>query len=69
MQLNQVKPSTPVVSPAQWCGEVGCAIGPFSSRDTALSFATYVISVGDYGVRSGEIFALRDEWFVEVLEY
>ena len=59
----------PTISPAQWTGERDCTIGPFSSKKVALSFVTHVLNVGDSGITSGEIFAKRDAWFVDVLSY
>lgn len=69
MLQGQAGSAPPVVSPASWSGENHCLIGPFSSREVAFCFATYVLNVGDYGVRSGRVFAKRDAWFVEALSY
>ncbi|MEJ2287487.1 MAG: hypothetical protein P8Y02_02385 [Deinococcales bacterium] len=56
----------PVVVPNRWQGEVGCAVGPFSSKTVADYFANRVVDFGQYEVFCLRVFAHGTGWYVEV---
>lgn len=55
----------PVVVPNWWVGERACLVGPFSSRETAFTFAEmFAVSFADLG--DEPVVARRDSYYVSI---
>ena len=52
-------------SPNCWQGEVGCVIGPFSSKSVAETFVN-VHTEARYDAIMDHVFPNRDAWYIEV---
>jgi hypothetical protein len=65
VQQGQQVVTLPVVVPNRWSGERACLVGPFSSKETAKTFAEiYAISFVD--LTDEPLVVRRDSWYVTV---
>lgn len=57
--------SLPVVVPNRWAGEKPCLVGPFSSKETAETFAhVFALSFTELGEEP--VIVRRDSWYVSI---
>ena len=55
-----------VVIPNTWQGQADCIVGPFSSKEVATYFSTWVVDSSTYPVSTRKIFARGDSWYVAI---
>jgi len=57
---------TDSVIPNTWQGETNCFVGPFSSKEVATYFSTWVVNNSTYPASTKRIFARGDSWYVAI---
>ena len=57
---------TEAVIPNTWQGQTDCVDGPFSSKEVATYFSTWVVDSSDYPTSTKKIFARGDSWYVAI---